>query len=111
MDPHLVTLVDSSFVLANPQLVGHDSDRLRVLRREYSAPFAGTPAHRRGKFRATDTDLETSLVTTPRSNPRHLFDDNNELATKEPKLPKSRTPPPSSREVTSKVPSRPPSSQ
>ena len=111
MAPHLVTLVDSSFVLSNPQLVGHNSDRLRELRRGYSAPLASTSAHRRGKFRASDTDLDSTLVTTPRSNPRHLFDDNNDLATKEPKLPKSRTPPPSSREVTSKVPSRPPSRQ
>ena len=87
MAPHLVALVDSSFVLFNSQLVGHNSDRLRELRHEYSAPLASTSAHRRGKFRASDTDLDSTLVTTPRSNLRHLLDDNNELAPEEPKDP------------------------
>jgi hypothetical protein len=110
IDPHLVTLVDSGFVLANPQLVGHNSDRLRQLRREYSAPLAGTAAHRRGKFRASDTDPNPSLVTIPRSEPRHLLDDNDDPISKEPKT-NSRTPLVSRDIVPSKVPSRIPSRQ
>ena len=111
MDPRLVTLVDSSFVLANPQLVGHDSDRLRVLRREYAPALAGTYAQRRGKFRASDTDLDPTLVTSPRSSPRHTTYDNDELAAKATKAPRSRAPSPRSQRATNNEPSPTPSRQ
>ena len=77
LEPALVTLVDARFVLANPQLVSRDSDRLRELRSSLSAPLAGSPAQRRGIFQASEpATVPHGHKSTPRTTSRVTFADN-----------------------------------
>jgi hypothetical protein len=59
-----ITLVDATFLLAHPVILGENSARMKVLRREYTPVFAGSPANRRGVFRRvrfTGTPADTTM--------------------------------------------------
>ena len=60
------TVVDERFLLQFPHVLGKQrSDRLRILRRTYSPVLAGTPANRRGNFKAPRKPRIAQLNDTP----------------------------------------------